>query len=736
MNGLTIMRYPFFLLLGLILLTGCASTPVTVEQSALPPDNDNAVNEETVESIPEQEAHTEETKQVSEDRETETEQPPLISPKLTMDSLDPGQRRALVDHLLKGTLLEQKKQYDEAGSEYTQALEILPDSSYVGALTSETLLKSGKLDEAVQIAQGVIGQASDETAAYRVLGEVNTQRRQWSRAIENYETIVRLEPSSLDDWAKLASLYVREKRFEDAISAFRTLERLNRIHAVLYRFKVAMLLTRLERFEDSLKEYQSIIQLAPDYHEAYVRAAQLQELLGKNDEAIETYLTSLNAVRTKRDELEVRKRLGILFRQRGSLQEACHQYRRIKELDPDDLSTRTILAFLLYNQGTYEDAFSEVNALTLKKPGRYQIASLRRQILEKLNRAPDGILDFLKAFDHAIEEKMEGEVNLFLLDFFRETTLKSISEYLFMTDLKKRLDSAKKRLPKIPRISFAQAHIALYMKDNVLLQQQLKAVIDDLHKAKADNQQLWIDLICLEIRSWYPIRDAFARHGLAMDLTDALSEGDPVVTGRPEMAWTLGVVYMSHKDWYQAETALSRALDGLDESSQSFKDVVFQLALVYDKLNRIADIERLMQASMASFPDDAQAFNFLGYTYADRDIRLSEALALIEKALKIRPDDGNIIDSLGWVNYRLGRNSEAVEYLRRALELEKNHPVILDHLADAYAREGEFALALENWRKALEFGPEFPFEFTPEFQAAIEKKIEENETATSEKHVK
>jgi Flp pilus assembly protein TadD len=79
---------------------------------------------------------------------------------------------------------------------------------------------------------------------------------------------------------------------------------------------------------------------------------------------------------------------------------------------------------------------------------------------------------------------------------------------------------------------------------------------------------------------------------------------------------------------------------------------------------------------------------------------------MIEKAVELRPEDGYIVDSLGWAHYRLGDYSSAVEYLEKAIELVPEDPTINDHLGDAYWQSGRPSEARFQWRRALQFGPE------------------------------
>lgn len=104
-------------------------------------------------------------------------------------------------------------------------------------------------------------------------------------------------------------------------------------------------------------------------------------------------------------------------------------------------------------------------------------------------------------------------------------------------------------------------------------------------------------------------------------------------------------------------------------------------------------------------PEDHTACNYLGFMWADKGVNLEEALGLIQKAVKLAPDSGAYIDSLGWVLFKLGRNEEALVQLRRAVELVKDDPVVLDHLADVLLKLGKTDEAITVLRRASELEP-------------------------------
>jgi Flp pilus assembly protein TadD len=113
------------------------------------------------------------------------------------------------------------------------------------------------------------------------------------------------------------------------------------------------------------------------------------------------------------------------------------------------------------------------------------------------------------------------------------------------------------------------------------------------------------------------------------------------------------------------------------------------------------DLEKAMQLK----PDDPELLNFLGYSWVDRGERLTEARTLIEKAAVAKPESGAIIDSLGWVDYRLGDYKNAVLQLERAATLEAADPDINDHLGDAYWQVGRKVEARFQWDKVLTLNP-------------------------------
>lgn len=132
-----------------------------------------------------------------------------------------------------------------------------------------------------------------------------------------------------------------------------------------------------------------------------------------------------------------------------------------------------------------------------------------------------------------------------------------------------------------------------------------------------------------------------------------------------------------------------------------------------------------MRALLDRDPDDAEAMNWVAYTWADRGERLDEAERLVTRALQIRPGNAFFLDTLGWVYFRKGDFARAVEALEKARRRAGPEPTILEHLGEAYLRQGRPADAARAWRQALQALSEGATPDTPEQPRRIERRLQE-----------
>ena len=134
-------------------------------------------------------------------------------------------------------------------------------------------------------------------------------------------------------------------------------------------------------------------------------------------------------------------------------------------------------------------------------------------------------------------------------------------------------------------------------------------------------------------------------------------------------------------------------------------ELLYGRAMVAESLNRLSVLEQDLNTILADDPNNAQALNALGYTLADRTNRYQEALALITKALELKPNDPFYLDSLGWVHYRLGNLDEAVRNLKQAVVIQAD-PEFLAHLGEVLWQQGNHSEAKRIWQQALHRAPD------------------------------
>ncbi|MER9819051.1 tetratricopeptide repeat protein [Mesorhizobium sp. M0001] len=179
----------------------------------------------------------------------------------------------------------------------------------------------------------------------------------------------------------------------------------------------------------------------------------------------------------------------------------------------------------------------------------------------------------------------------------------------------------------------------------------------------------------------------------------------------------LGGVYASKEDFRSAATLYDKAVAVLKTPTNANWNIYYQRGIAYERLKEWPKAEPNFLKALELFPDQPQVLNYLGYSWVDMNMNLKEGLAMIQKAVDLRPSDGYIVDSLGWAYFRMGRFDDAVREMERAVSLKPEDPVLNDHLGDAYWRVGRKLEATFQWNQARDLKPD------PDVLAILQQKL-------------
>ena len=208
--------------------------------------------------------------------------------------------------------------------------------------------------------------------------------------------------------------------------------------------------------------------------------------------------------------------------------------------------------------------------------------------------------------------------------------------------------------------------------------------------------------------------EVLERHDEATKALNDIIAKDP---NDQEAIVALGNVMRARKDYKQAAEVYTKAIDLLKEPGKQNWSLYYFRGISYERIKEWPKAEADLQKSLELNPDQPQVLNYLGYSWVDQGINLEKGIKMIRRAVELRPNDGYIVDSLGWAQYRLGNYQEASDALERAIELKPEDPVINDHLGDVYWKVGRQLEAHFQWRHARDNKPE------PEDLARIEDKL-------------
>ncbi|HZR74120.1 tetratricopeptide repeat protein [Bradyrhizobium sp.] len=221
--------------------------------------------------------------------------------------------------------------------------------------------------------------------------------------------------------------------------------------------------------------------------------------------------------------------------------------------------------------------------------------------------------------------------------------------------------------------------------------------------------------------------DAADRTDDAIKILKSVTADDPKDI---EAVMALGNIERGRKKFADCATTYSQGIDILPKETDKNTWVYYYYrGICEERSKQWTKAEADMRKALELQPEQPHVLNYLGYSWIDQGVNLDEGMKMIKRAVDQRPDDGYIVDSLGWAYYRIGNYEDAVKNLERAIDLKPEDPTINDHLGDAYWRVGRTLEAKFQWAHARDLKPE-P-EDLPKIEAKIEHGLTDDTTDTS-----
>lgn len=485
--------------------------------------------------------------------------------------------------------------------------------------------------------------------------------------------------------------------------------------------KIPVLLLRLDRGEEAVGMLKAYLQENPSSIDTRMLLARIFIGLGRYSEAEQEYRMINQQNPTDISALLL---LSELYLNQGQLDNAEKALQEILRVNPESYAARVLLARIYLNTKRYVEAEAQYDEalkinwssdLLMEKGDVYlqqdkfdKVIALYRKILEKdpsYERAALSLVNQLIQVDREEEALVE-------LNKLKDKTNLAEKVELTVARLFARLEKYDQAINILRKsLITVKSAEARYLLAVVLTQaEQYEEALSELQFIEAGDENFENALI-LRVR----ILRFLQRQDEAVELLEkAVADED---TRSPDLYVMLAALYHVQNKTEMGQDTFDRAISAFPENNE----LLYEYGLYLDTAGRRDEAMSVMQEVIKRQPAHGEALNYVGYSWADKSIHLDKALEFIQRAVKLKPRNGYIRDSLGWVYYRLGRMEEARKALEEAVELSGDDPAILDHLGDVYLELGFKTDALEAYQKALSM---FDEDEDSEVKKALQEKLQ------------
>lgn len=576
-------------------------------------------------------------------------------------------------------------------------------------------------------------------------------RGDYKTAIKNFFNALSYSTETDSVYYQLAECYLYLLDYNSAVNYARLSIKSNRDnpkpYILIYNAHI-----NLKNYNEAAAILEELLLVKPDNVNIHYTLGNLYYNQARDyDKAMASFQTILSLAESEPVENFYREYshyyLGYIFYGRNQIEQSIGHFKKTIELNAENYSAVYILALVLMNNYELDEAQKYIQLYLNRFPDNIKMNSLLGRVyylrgdikgLPYLRLAmSSGTMDGMLAKALYLEQmKQDGEAEKLLGKIIRDYP-GLISPHVGLARVSLRKGDKKGALSEYftSGILFYKARLFNEAEQHLLkalaINDKIPEVYFYLGKVYEENNKISQAILCYKKTNELKPNAEFLIHigylySLKKDFEESKRYFDMSIEMDPKNSkpyFFQGLVY-SKKNRYAAAERLFRKAIELQETNDTYH---YYLATVLDKQKRFNETVDSLKRAIRYNEKNALAYNYLGYLYADRNIRLEESISLIQKALDIDPVNGAYLDSLGWAYYRKGRYKQALEKLLEAeRQLAKDSSpdaVVYDHIGDTYRQMGEVKKAYDYWGKSyrIEKDPQVGKKIR-EYQKSLKKK--------------
>ena len=579
-----------------------------------------------------------------------------------------------MQYFIKAKVFEAQHNYLGAIVALRNAADLDPTSPTIYARLAYNYQRIDDAQMAAYFAHKGLALDSSQVRLRRLLIRILESEGDHKGAIHHIKDLLLYEPDNWPLYRHLAYLYFETGQTEQIVPLFEEVLAQEHVPAAV-KVDIAGIFARIGQQKEAEGIYRQVLAADPTVEDAWLGLAELKLAQEHRHEAIAIYreaaghlpdssvpyhLARLMVTEHDLAEIlaeegaEVLYHLGMALSEAGEYDKATLVFKRIVEMQPQTVEQWTDLARHYIYSEDYDSATAVLSQAAEAMPDSSEIYLYWGTALESTKRYDEAIAVYQRGLEHRPDA-----VELYL---YWGLALEQQDAWAAAIDVYSQA------------LAVSPGEAALHVRWGISLGRQ---------------------------GQW---EAALAQYETAASLDSAYS---PTF-----LYWGIALEELEH--WEAALEKLNQAVALANDKSR----VLFYLGSCYEQASRKLDRDEYFDRAVETFqrllelePNDAYALNYLGYMYADKGIRLTEAVALLEKAIALEPDNSAFLDSIGWAYFRLGELAQAEHYLQQALDhMDEGDPeelaVIFDHAGDIASALGKTDEACTHWQKVLELVPD------------------------------